>query len=120
MATMKRWSTYLGAVLTLALLPTAAPGGEDKKDAHPDAPVSYYKQIRPLFQAHCQGCHQPAKAGGGYIMTDFNHLLAKGDSNKPVIIPKKPTQGLLNAMITPKGGKAKMPQGKAPLPETDI
>ena len=27
------------------------------------APVSYYKQIRPIFQAHCQGCHQPAKAG---------------------------------------------------------
>ena len=33
--------------------------------------VSYYKQIRPILQAHCQGCHQPAKAKGGYVMTDF-------------------------------------------------
>ena len=34
-----------------------------------DQPVSYYKQIRPIFQAHCQGCHQPAKSSGAYVMT---------------------------------------------------
>ncbi|HEY4408323.1 MAG TPA: alpha-amylase family glycosyl hydrolase, partial [Acidimicrobiia bacterium] len=36
----------------------------------------YYKQIRPIFQAQCQGCHQPSKAGGGYVMTAFDRLLA--------------------------------------------
>ena len=41
--------------------------------------MSYYKQIRPIFQAQCQGCHQPAKAGGGFVMTDFKRLLAGGD-----------------------------------------
>ena len=41
-------------------------------------PVSYYKQIRPIFQANCQGCHQPAKAKGGYVMTTFEQLLAGG------------------------------------------
>ena len=23
--------------------------------------VSFYKDIRPIFQANCQGCHQPQK-----------------------------------------------------------
>ena len=41
-------------------------------------PVSYYKQIRPVFQANCQGCHQPAKAKGGYVMTTFERLLEGG------------------------------------------
>ena len=27
-------------------------------------PVSYFDQIRPILQANCQGCHQPAKAKG--------------------------------------------------------
>ena len=37
-------------------------------DDSPNA-ISYHKQIRPIFQAKCQGCHQPAKASGDYIMT---------------------------------------------------
>ena len=41
--------------------------------------VSYDKQVRPIFQAQCQGCHQPAKAGGGYVMTAFDRLLKGGE-----------------------------------------
>jgi len=44
-----------------------------------DKPVSYYEQVRPAFQAKCQGCHQPAKARGGYVMTEVAALLAGGD-----------------------------------------
>ena len=36
--------------------------------------VSYYHDVRPILQANCQGCHQPAKNKGGYVMTDFKHL----------------------------------------------
>ena len=39
------------------------PKDKDKAKAAPAAKVSYDKQVRPIFQAHCQGCHQPAKAG---------------------------------------------------------
>ena len=44
--------------------------------------VSYDKQIRPIFQAQCQGCHQPAKAGGGYVMTAFDRMLKGGESDE--------------------------------------
>ena len=44
--------------------------------------VSFDRQVRPIFQAQCQGCHQPAKAGGGYVMTAFDRLLKGGDSGE--------------------------------------
>ena len=82
--------------------------------------VSYYKDIRPIFQANCQGCHQPAKAKGEYIMTDFTKLLAGGDSDEPAIIAGQPDKSQLLELITPVDGKAEMPQKKDPLHETEI
>src|SRR5215472_10837127 len=49
--------------------------------------VSYYHQVRPILQANCQGCHQPAKSKGGYVMTEFKRLLAGGDSEGTAIVP---------------------------------
>lgn len=86
----------------------------------PNAPVSYWKQIRPIFQASCQGCHQPAKNKGGYVMTDFARLLAGGDSGDKAIIPGKPEQSALVAAITPKDGEADMPKDKAPLKPDEL
>ena len=45
-------------------------------------PVNYYHDVRPLFQARCQGCHQPAKSGGRFVMTDFDRLLAEHNESK--------------------------------------
>ena len=82
--------------------------------------VSYYKDIRPIFQANCQGCHQPAKAKGDYIMTDFSQLLSGGDIEEPVIVAGQPDQSYLVELITPIDGKAEMPQKKDPLHQTEI
>ena len=86
----------------------------------PKAPVSYWKQIRPIFQASCQGCHQPARDKGGYVMTDFARLLAGGDSGDKAIVPGKPAESALVAAITPKNGEADMPKDKAPLKPDDV
>ena len=82
--------------------------------------VSYYTQVRPIFQVHCVGCHQPAKAKGGYVMTDFKRLMGKGDSDEPVILAKNAAKSLLIEMITPVDGEAEMPVDKAPLSPKDI
>lgn len=98
----------------------APPKKEEAED--PNAPVSYYKKIRPVFQAHCQGCHQPAKAKGGYVMTDFAKLIDGGESAKEgehAIVPKAPDQSLLVQQITPHEGAAEMPPKKDPLPEKE-
>ncbi len=95
----------------------AAPPKQEMVD--PNAPVSYWRQIRPIFQASCQGCHQPAKDKGGYVMTDFARLLAGGDSGDKAIIAGKPDASPLVAAITPKDGEADMPKDKAPLTPDD-
>jgi WD40 repeat protein/mono/diheme cytochrome c family protein len=117
---LPRLSTTLlpAALFTLVVpLPAFADGANEK--AAP-AKVSYYKQVRPIFQAHCQGCHQPAKARGEYVMTAFDKLLAGGESGDRAIVAGQPDKSNLVELITPADGKAKMPEGKNPLDATDI
>jgi WD40 repeat protein len=87
----------------------------DPPKVDPTAKVSYFKDVRPLFQQHCQGCHQPAKAQGGYVMTDFAGLLKAGDGGKPGVVPGKPAESHLLDEIRVKDGKAEMPKNGAPL-----
>ncbi|MDX1963664.1 MAG: DUF1549 domain-containing protein [Pirellulales bacterium] len=82
--------------------------------------ISYYRQIRPIFQAHCQGCHQPAKAGGKYVMTEFSQLLAGGESGSAAIVAGQPDQSALLEQITPVEGKAAMPKDRPVLSASDI
>lgn len=122
-STRTPWSRrVVGALLVLALIPAAARAadGQEKGQAKPAAKVSFEKQIRPILQAHCQGCHQPAKAGGAYVMTAFDRMLKGGESGEPAIVPGKPAESHLVEVITPQGGKAEMPQNKPPLADSEI
>jgi WD40 repeat protein len=86
-----------------------------------DNDVSYYKDVRRIFQQHCQGCHQPAKPQGGYIMTSYTDLLKKGDHEQPGIVPNHPDQSMVVEQILPKDGKGPaMPKGKDPLSAADV
>src|SRR5215472_5657819 len=78
-------------VLLALLAPSHLRAAETKTtDAKAVPKVSYYRQVRPILQANCQGCHQPAKSKGGYVMTEFKRLLAGGDSEGSAIVPKHP------------------------------
>src|SRR5439155_18479019 len=98
-----------------------ANGGEQAKKPEPSAEVSYYRDIRRIFQQHCQGCHQPAKAQGGYVMTNYGALLEKSNSDERGIVPGKPQMSLLIRQISAQGGKrSAMPKGRDPLSERDV
>lgn len=90
--------------------PAQLPGGE----------ISYFRQILPVFQAHCHGCHQSAKASGGYVMTAFEPLFAGGESETPAIVPGDPDASYLVELITPEDGHAEMPQGQRALDDATI
>lgn len=108
--------------LALCLAATTARADDDppKADAAPDEAVSYYKQIRPIFQAQCQGCHQPAKAGGGYVMTAFDRLVGGGESGVEAVLAGKPEESHLVDQITPgDDGKAAMPKDRPALSEDE-
>lgn len=83
--------------------------------------VSFHKKILPILQAKCQGCHQPAKKGGQYDMTQFDTLLKGGESESAAIVAGKPEESYLLQLIQPnEEGKAEMPRDKEPLSETEI
>jgi WD40 repeat protein/mono/diheme cytochrome c family protein len=83
--------------------------------------ISYYKDVRPILQQHCQGCHQPAKAQGGFVMTGFAELFQKTEHDNPGIVPSKPDQSAVYKQITPREGKPPaMPRGKEPLADHDV
>lgn len=80
-------------------------------------PVSYWKDVRPIFQAHCHGCHQPAKASGQYVMTEFEKMVAGGESGDAAVVPGDAAQSTLWQQITPVDGVAAMPQNAPALSE---
>jgi WD40 repeat protein len=82
--------------------------------------TSFYGEVRPLFQAKCQGCHQPAKAKGDFVMTDFARLIAGGESGDAAIVPGDADKSHLIELITPVDGEAEMPPKDGPLHETEI
>lgn len=121
-ATMKRLRRYA----ILAFAPAALAAGtsvvaaEPTVDQKPAATVSYFRDIRPIFQVHCLGCHQPAKAMGDFVMTNFERLFKGGESAQAAIVPRKPDESNLLSQITPTDGKAEMPKDKEPLTEDHI
>lgn len=110
---MLRCLSYLAVLLSLYF--SAACG-----NAFAEAPVSFTKQIEPILRAKCQGCHQPAKAQGGYVLTEFDKLLTAGESGQHAIVPGKPDESELIRQIAIVDGKAAMPKQAAPLSAADI
>jgi mono/diheme cytochrome c family protein/DNA-binding beta-propeller fold protein YncE len=95
--------------------------GETPPAKEATSEVSFYRDIRPIFQEHCQGCHQPAKRGGEYVMTSFKELLKGGESESPAVVPKNLEDSYLLLLITPdEEGKAEMPKEKPALAAAQI
>jgi len=108
--------------LALASCSLSESFAETKSDSSPGdvSPVSYYKSVRPLLQTHCQGCHQPAKAGGSFVMTSVNAMQRSGDSESVGIVAGKSEASFLIEQITPTDGVSAMPQESDPLSEEQI
>ncbi len=103
-------------VVCLGLLVSFLDAGE----VPADQPLSYTQDIRPIFQLHCQGCHQPARSLGGYDLTSGEGLLRGGESEQPAIVPGQPEESYLVQQITPSDGVAEMPKNASPLSREEI
>ena len=107
--------------LTLISLAFVSTGyADDEADPATQRKVSFFSDIRPIFQLHCNGCHQPAKQGGEYVMTSFDRLSKGGESGEQAIIPGDAASSHLIQMITPTDGQAEMPKGKKPMSDSEI
>lgn len=104
------------AVLALAL----APPGAVVRAGVEQAPVSFHNDVRPILVERCQGCHQPAKALGKFVLTSYALLMEGSKSDDPIVVAGKPDESLLVAEITPEDGEAAMPKNDEPLSGAQI
>ncbi len=108
-------------IWALVAIAVSAPAFGDDPAATPPEKVSYFKDVLPILRRNnCTGCHQPAKRGGEYVMTEFASLLKGGESGEPAVVAGKPAESALIAQITPRDGKADMPKDAPPLTAADI
>lgn len=75
------------------------------------ADVSYYRDIRPIVQRQCQGCHQPNLKTSNLDLTTYEGLAAGGK--------RGPAAKLLVGYLTGEH-KPQMPIGAPPLPAEQI
>jgi WD40 repeat protein len=95
----------LGMVLMVAAnLPAAAP--------------SFSRDIQPILQKKCQGCHQPASMMSGLDLTTFEGFW-KGGKRGPAFVVERPDESVVVRYVTA-ALQPRMPLGEAPLPESEI
>ncbi len=108
-------SLFLSASILLFYLGSST-AGQNIPDASKNkeaAAVSYFKDIRPILQRTCQGCHQPATKSGDLILTTYESFMTGGAKGK-VVLPGQPDQSLVIGYL--KGDiQPQMPYGGAPL-----
>ncbi len=110
---------FMAAVVVLAT--ATATAAEPQAKAAADAKFSFFRDIRPIFQEHCQGCHQPAKRGGNYVITGYKELIKGGESEAEAVVAGKPDDSNLILVIRPDAdGKAEMPKEKPALAKAQI
>ncbi|MEM7700264.1 MAG: c-type cytochrome domain-containing protein, partial [Verrucomicrobiota bacterium] len=92
----------------------------ESSDGLPEV-VSYHQHVRPVFQAKCQGCHQPAKRKGDYVMTDVAALIAGGESGAAIVPGQTAASYLLELVVTQQGEeRPEMPPKDAPLTDYEV
>src|SRR6185369_10226837 len=75
------------------------------------AEPSYYREVRPVLQRNCQGCHQPNLKSSDLDLTSYQGLAAGGKHGAgPGVIAK-----YLSGEMKPQ-----MPLGQPPLPAEQI
>ena len=77
----------------------------------------YTKQVQPIFEQNCYGCHSAKMRGG--LRLDSRESMLKGGATGPAVVPGKPDQSLIYQAITYKNEDLKMPP-MGPLSSDDV
>ena len=95
----------LGFILAVAAnLPAAAP--------------SFSRDIQPILQKNCQGCHQPTSRMSGLDLTTFDGF-SKGGKRGPAFVTQRPDESIVVRYLTA-ALQPRMPLGEPALPEAEI
>ncbi len=79
---------YLRTTLTLTVLLATLAGIAGAQELPPalERPVEYDKEIQPLLQKRCLGCHGEKKQKGKLRLDLLSNLLSGGESGEPALV----------------------------------
>ncbi|MEX2115204.1 MAG: c-type cytochrome domain-containing protein [Pirellulales bacterium] len=103
---------------TIGLLLAAI--GADARGQDAPAPVSFTKDIAPIFLKNCAACHGPPEVNGGYQVTTYNLLMKPGESESPAITAGSPDESEVINLIATDDADLRMPKEADPLPAEQI
>jgi hypothetical protein len=83
------------------------------------AAAAFKKEIKPIFQKNCFGCHDAQRGRSGLVLETMESVLQGGEKSGPAAIAGKSKESPLILYLRGKG-KPRMPMSKAPLSETEI
>lgn len=84
------------AILILASLLVCTSSAEELVESvRPDAPISFEKDIRPLFKTNCAHCHGEEEELSGNLDVRLRRLLIAGGDSGAAIAPGKPDDSYL-------------------------
>src|SRR5262245_22630674 len=112
-------SPVFGMILLIFLLIMAVPDRLSAQSQSAESEkASYFRQIRPVLQRQCQGCHQPASKQADLVLTS-NEGFRNGGKSGPSFLAGKPDQSPVLAYL--KGDRQpRMPLGGEPVPSEQI
>ena len=81
-------------------------------------PVDFARDIKPIFEVHCLGCHGPDKPKGGLRLTTREKAIAGGDEGT-ALVPGKPAESPIytTTLLAEDHDKAMPPKGERLLKE---
>ena len=65
-----------------------------------EPPVSFIRDVAPVFKENCLACHDAKKRAGKYDMTTFEKLMAGGANGEPIAPGKPEESDLHDLMVT--------------------
>lgn len=80
-------------------------------------PVSYYRELMPVFKRSCNGCHHPGKMKGDLDLTTHAAIL-RGGTHGAVVKVDDPAKSLLLEEIS--GDEPSMPKNGDPLSKEEL
>jgi len=103
---------------------TAGDAAGDAVPAHrasQDPRAAFFTQaVLPILAANCQSCHNAVRPKSGLDLTSAKSLLAGGRSGTPVVIPGRPEESLLVAVLRGTHPEIDQMPPEDPLPAEEI
>src|SRR5271154_1574527 len=116
---LKCLSPAWALTLALALVLAVTTRGDEPKPAEPAAangrPVSFLKDVAPIFVQNCIACHNPKKSENKYVMTTFAQLAKGGQQGEGVTLEPGVADASLRVELIRPGGEPRMPFKQDPL-----